>query len=191
MKASQYLEEEYRFIVKYFTNLGKLFFTHSKYEINEQIYFSIQINSLAQDIFVVAHEFAHIYAGHLNNTCTASLRGISKPKIEVDFYIKSQQQELEADRIAMSWILTMFEHPNNPLSLLDSKTKRLYPLMIFNLFHLVDIHIKKDYEYSTHPPSIIRLENILETFREYFSVDEVRSGINILESCKSTVQVFE
>ena len=125
-------------------------------KINKKEFYQIYIKTNAQELFTIAHEFAHIYLNHFDSCETnhLALNGVN-----IEFFNPNQIMEFEADIQAIRWLLNIKK----------GKWKGFYPfdksmislaIEIFMLFHLVEVNLGFNDKNSSHPPSIARLANI-------------------------------
>lgn len=96
--------------------------------------------TILQELFIIAHECAHVYLGHLNKIETKKLP-FSKKNTEIDEYIKRQKFELEADLQAIKWIVEISNNKkiNNTLFFLLNETPYI-AIEIFMLFHMLEVN---------------------------------------------------
>ncbi len=138
----------------------------------------------AMERFVVAHELAHIYAGHMTTTRHMQQNPKQAKYLEdIEFFQKSQEQEYEADRLAFSWYLKSLEGSEtiSVLDLFDDDLAKVAPLYIFVLFHLIEKNMREEHHrYSTHPPAELRMKNLIDHFKNNFSEEE-------LQKCSETM----
>ncbi len=108
--------------------------------------------------FIIAHEMAHIYLGHLKD-----LEGISNYTSEykmANFYEKAEDinKEYEADVQAVKW-LSRFE---------DAKVALTMYVEALVAFHYIECNVGFPKSDSSHPASLLRLINLKEKCSEYF-----------------------
>jgi hypothetical protein len=122
---------------------------------------TLMSRALSVYVFIIAHELAHISAGHLEK---APVRSLTPPKgIPQDFYQLSQQMEYEADKIAWRWYKNACEHM--PALQYQSKASESdSPLTFFFIASLLDKNLRVPDQYSTHPPAIKRMERLIRTY---------------------------
>ncbi len=121
----------------------------------------IQAKTMANELFVVAHEFAHIYLGHLG-TVRSQYIGPKGNEVVVQRYIRRQQMELDADVQAVKWLANLYEHNTNSFFLkLPSRSVSLC-IEIMMLLHIVEVNSMSGVRPSSHPPALVRLNHILE-----------------------------
>lgn len=94
-----------------------------------------------QELFIIAHEYAHIYLGHLDKIETKNLL---EDGTMINEYVKSQKMELEADLQAMKWILncTKSNKLDNTLLYGISTTPQL-AIEVFMLFHMLEVNTNR------------------------------------------------
>jgi cell fate (sporulation/competence/biofilm development) regulator YmcA (YheA/YmcA/DUF963 family) len=128
-------------------------------KLNEQSRVMAMLECLALEFFVILHEYAHIFLGHLDNPNSSALT-----------HEESQIMELEADIQAITWI-------NNVRDICadDTFLKQILLLgsafvseALFVLGIMERAKIEKDNTYlnTTHPSVLTRLLLILLTCRE-------------------------
>ena len=120
--------------------------------------------SMAQELFIVAHEFSHIYLGHLDRPANISLV-FGDNRVTVRKYSRRQQEELDADILAVKWLSNVknsnFDRHVAPFLILPSVSIGLV-IEIFMLFNFIEINLGVPSASSSHPSSLIRLNHILK-----------------------------
>lgn len=100
--------------------------------------------TLIQELFIIAHEYAHIYLGHLSigsieKTCIADSE--SKDK-SINIYNYDLKKELDADLLALKWIVEATEKSKEwPFNLFEDAIYLI--IESFQLFHVVDVTLGK------------------------------------------------
>jgi Zn-dependent protease with chaperone function len=126
----------------------------------------------AHELFIIAHEFAHIYLNHLNTFSKRFLH--KKSDIYVIAYNHSQKQEFDADVQAVKWLVEMKNSLNESI-------KENFPLIINNvcnaievlmLFQLIEVKLDIQTKESSHPSIILRLQNIKNECYSLFEKEE-------------------
>lgn len=184
-KAVESMYEDYRLIIKYFRAETDKKFQIPKRRINTPELHMIVSSTIDLQIFIIAHELAHIFAGHMKETTNTSLKTLQNNDIEVNFFKKSQQQEFEADEIAMSWLISIHKTPKNE-KIFFRQTSPINSLSIFNLLQLVETNLGVINKYSAHPSAITRIEKLLSLFWNRLSDKEKEYGDILLKTCLTT-----
>lgn len=127
----------------------------------EELSFEYQYIALMQTIsceqFVLAHELAHVYLGHLKQVNCLNM-------INDEFWAtfpaqnESQQMEFDADIQAIKWLVSLTK---------DEKNHIFFFIDAFTVFHYIECNEGFPTAESSHPSTISRLINI----REYFGSD--------------------
>jgi len=125
------------------------------------------IKTIMCEQFILAHELAHIYLGHLKSASDHSI-------INDEFWVTytanndSQQMEFDADIQATKWIISLSKVKSNFNPLQNSL---LLFINVFTIFHLIECNIGFPLKNASHPSAIARLINIKEYFgSEIFSL---------------------
>jgi hypothetical protein len=115
----------------------------------QKVVFSAMTTQL---VFILLHEYGHIYHGHLNANLT---RRVGSKGADIDVYLTSHRQEFEADEFAVRRLLH---------SMPDEGARQFCMMALSTLFLLFDACEEKKGEDSrllgTHPASRDRLEKI-------------------------------
>ncbi|HEX2937874.1 MAG TPA: hypothetical protein VHO66_03040 [Ruminiclostridium sp.] len=121
--------------------------------------------TMLHEIFIIAHEYAHIYLNHHKNM-TASKFQIDGDEFRIKTANMSQQQELDADSKAVEWIIKLSKTKDipNPFS-----PYPLWYIEVLVMLHLIECNTSFPSEAATHPPAIIRLINIRLQYNQCFS----------------------
>ncbi len=184
--ASRCLMDGYSFIVKYFAQHGEGAFPVYEQKISEDaLVFSI-LAAAAIEVFALCHELGHFYLEHLENTSTKGINltiGKQLKSTNAEFCQLSQVQEFQAD--IFGWLL--YTEVRKKIELFkgsdDDQTLCLY---LFILLTIVEKNLDIIDEYSTHPPAMYRLANIIK-FMSESNYDEkiVASATNLLKMAQS------
>jgi len=137
---------------------------HLPYKIKERA----ALWATAQEVFIVAHEFAHIYLNHLETSKSDRLIWDGK-KINVKEFTYDQQQEFEADLQAFRWIMNLKKQDLDN-SLLAFIKNIGVSAEIFIFFHIIEENLKEIS--TTHPASKDRLRYIYENIKDEISKEE-------------------
>lgn len=126
--------------------------------LTEKELLTVQLKTLVNESFIIAHEFAHIYLGHLGKSGTG-LMGIKDKKVAVNIYNVDQQMELDADVQSVKWLayLGNKDVKHGALFLPFSVGIAVEVLM---LIHIVEVNLPRDINTSSHPSAITRLQHI-------------------------------
>lgn len=102
-----------------------------------------------QILFIIAHELAHIYLGHLDDTSCEEIY-IEDQKIKIEDYVLNQKYELEADVLAAQWIIDVLSKSDKASHINWDifKNNSYLSFEIFMLFHLIEINSSR-YEVSS------------------------------------------
>ena len=122
---------------------------------------AVTLNTMAQELFVVAHEFSHIYLGHLG-ICVNKSVGVGNKKVSVHKFSREQQEEFDADVQAVKWLINLKDKDTNEPFVQWASLSIGIAIEVFMLFHLVEVNLGIPAETSSHPYSITRLKYILE-----------------------------
>lgn len=143
-------------------------------EIPPQITAVIGLKAMLSEQFIVAHELAHIYLGHLGNL----------NEIEFNEHIfspyafnTSQQNEFDADVQAVKWMMEVLKKQELDEDLL------LLCVEVFVLFHLIQCNTCFPTEESTHPSAVSRLINLKDNFSDILNVSNYTIE-EMIENCK-------
>ncbi len=178
--ATKHLIESYLFIINYFASAGNMPYPEKMVELPYQMLAtSLQI-TMAIETFALCHELAHIYAGHIEKSPAKSFSLIEKSEEDTNFYQMSQKQELEADSIAWEWYLMTIK--NNKFIQGIIPTAALY---FFTLLSLVEKNLGVPDKYTTHPPAVERLRELLLKLNPENESSETQLAMRIWESTQS------
>lgn len=110
-------------------------------------------------VFIIAHEFAHAKARHLDDsrTTVAALQN----RLSIEIYSKSQRQELEADTLGVDMLYRRYRASHSIPDKIFMSTPALasVPLMFLILDAVEDIIGIRS---TSHPPSKKRFANIMD-----------------------------
>ncbi|MFD4477574.1 hypothetical protein ACFWPU_15880 [Streptomyces sp. NPDC058471] len=179
--AEKYERSCYRFLLKQFDSISpfdnnsmlatpaELLEVKARVRMPEHAMWANQMTYMGAEMFVLAHEFAHVAAGHLDTADTRSVGpdggSPSSTSTTLSCYKLSWQQEYEADRLGYLHFLKAW-----PVSSTReiSPIEIIAPLTFFELLHLVECNLPRPDAYGTHPPAWRRAVALLQvTKREY------------------------
>jgi hypothetical protein len=157
--VQSHLLATYRFIVDYFRADGNLPFPNKPLSKTEVRYGHVLGAAIAAELFVLAHEFAHVYAGHLDRSGSRSVALSGSRAESIDFFENSHEQEYEADTMGWQW----FQQARGAVPLLRSFDDELMesgPLCFLLVLALIERNVAVPDQYSTHPPAVDRLRRL-------------------------------
>lgn len=163
-KAQSFMIEAYKEIIKcskYKNYLPK--FSQLPPFLPRDLYLLSMEKTFIQELFLVAHEFAHIYLGHLSES--NEKRSIEFQGEENEEFVKSQMQELEADTLAFKWIINAFK--KKKLTLISSSVNTYapyYAIEVFMFLHMIEVNTDRyaDYQKSASLNKELTLIEITE-----------------------------
>lgn len=172
--GNELLRRECSAIVDYFLRGGNRAIerTHAPLRMDQML--MVQELTFAMEQFILAHEFAHVHAGHLAS-CMNTRIATSHASVEVTKFTLDEEQELEADALAFGW-LCGFLSPR-PAGKYFTEYLRTMVLWLFEVFHIVEQHAPPP-EHRTHPPAMVRVEALLHRYAAQLSM---REGIAIAD----------
>ena len=141
---------------------------------------------VAQELFVVSHELGHIKAGHLNE---CKRKTVLIEEDESDFFVKSQEQEFEADIIGLKIFLDYVLKPQifeNKSCTKERDIILVSPLLLFSLLHLIEVNLGSKSHIYTHPKAVERLHRILDYYKENNILKDESWADEIKSLCEST-----
>jgi hypothetical protein len=116
----------------------------------------VQRKTLSNELFIIAHEFAHIYLKHFHKNKISALN-IAGKGISIRRYDMAQQSELDADIQAVKWLAYINDNKDKNDLTLPSVGMAVEVLM---LVHIFEINQPRNMKTSSHPLAITRLQNI-------------------------------
>ncbi|NUW41135.1 hypothetical protein [Nonomuraea rhodomycinica] len=163
--ADRFLGEAYCFIMNYTSNNGmetypKLFLALDPRELAVGVVLTHQV-----EMFIMAHEMAHVLLGHVVDTPTHVASLGDDPRAEDAAYLElSREQELAADELAYAlylraWPISARVMGRRKLTTGDT----LGPLNYFLLLAVIEKNIE-NFKPTTHPPATERLLVLLGRF---------------------------
>ena len=200
-----YRQNWYRFLLEQFDNIlpfdnnlvsapYDLLETKATVKIKSSELFYVGFNLAASEMFVLAHELAHIYAGHLESSAIRSVAHDQAPlqeKRPLECYQLSWQQEFDADRLGFLHFLKAWPRCEiRPRMAQLVPPDIIAPFSFFELLHLFESNIASPDAYITHPPAIQRSRAILEMLWTLYNLEEPKTAIDtdLRDICLSFVR---
>lgn len=165
------LNEGNRFIVDCFREGRSRIFPALPPTLTKNEITMVAIKTMAQELFIILHEFAHIYLGHLDSNLN-SFVGRGNNKLNINKFNRNQQQELDADVQAVIWLTNFKDKKTNSPFLRFASSSIGLTIEVFMLFHLVEVNLRFPMETLSHPSSIARLEYISKTCEHILSYED-------------------
>jgi hypothetical protein len=161
--ASAELSHAYDFIADYFASAGRREFELPRVKLTPEEMLNVQVISLAQELFVLAHEFAHAALGHLKKPVGISHQALPDGTI-VDLAQHSHEQEFDADLLAFRWLLAVrrrvTEEQETHWMVRAVGTHIMAALEFFRLLRSVETRTGTAAWSESHPPAVERLLNL-------------------------------
>jgi hypothetical protein len=126
----------------------------------------VQMMTLGNELFILAHEFAHIALGHTGECVTVQLGMAKKTSIRKLHW--EQQQELDADLKAVEWLCSLRGKVMGPFFGLVNQIPILCAEVLV-LIHFVESHLGFPDITATHPPASERLKFIASKAKNFLS----------------------
>ncbi|MFZ2539884.1 MAG: hypothetical protein WAX04_13460 [Oscillospiraceae bacterium] len=120
----------------------------------------VEMKTLAQETFIVAHELAHICLGHLNS-CLNEPLFFNREDLLVRKFNRDQQMEFEADVLAVKWLSLLKQKQDDMITQTFGSFFISFALEVFMLFHIIEVNFGIPKDTSSHPPAVSRLNYIL------------------------------
>jgi len=158
-------------IFKSFLQQRQLAFPAIPVKLTPQEFGVVQMKTCASELFILAHEFAHIALGHTGAYVEVQLGMGRKPRVRK--FNWEQQQELDADLKAIEWLYHLKDKNLGVLFRLATR----FPIMcaeVLVLIHFVESHVGFPDATSTHPPASERLKHIASGAKELLSGPEMQ-----------------
>lgn len=172
-----------RFILQYYEGEGEMSFPlpDPSLQIPVESLYLATVQALAVETFVLAHEIAHVVAGHLESATTKAAVPVAGTELSLDVLHQSWEQEFEAD--ALGLLLYQAACGSIPaLQGIREPARSVTPLLFFSLVALVETNLHREDGLSTHPPARDRLSNLL-------SVIEARMDGETLQLAKGIAEL--
>lgn len=135
----------------------------------------------AQELFLVAHELAHIYLGHLDSAKRTSLN-LQENDVSFEYFSFSQKRELEADLLASKWIID-FKNKKLAKDILVAANEFNFVMEIFAFIYFLETNALKDAEkMKSHPPTAVRVRYIYSELKDSLNVSECAEIENMLDN---------
>lgn len=156
--AQEHLITSYRFIVDYYKNPSQSPYPEPHVPMpsrRRNVGLSI---TLGVETFVLGHEIAHIYSGHLDSAPIKKVDLIDAGNVDASVCQLSWEKEYAADSLAWDWYqLARSSSPH-----LTDAGGKIAPLHLFQYMCLIDRNIPSHRDrFSSHPPSALRLAALL------------------------------
>lgn len=139
----------------------------------------VYTRTLMCERFILAHELAHIYLGHVDSRNEPSM-------FWKTYYAQTENQakEFEADIQAFRWLQSL---PDDDL--LPVKKNNLFMLYfeVFYILNYIECNTRFPSENSDHPSAIARLNNL----REEFAFEELKLGDYSLDDMLENLKDIE
>lgn len=144
-------------------------------------------------LFIIAHEYAHFWLKHLDNNklkdedfslyLLDNISGQRKPEspLTLSFYTVEQEQEFQADRLAIDILCEAYEDRG------DILLTAISVLLKIQLFESFANLLRKGKNESSHPPSLERCQQLLKSAKTTWNKEQVEQ----FESLKAIVGKFE
>ncbi len=162
-EGSEYLYSAYQFIISYYKKHGKLSVPYppDNLKIPHQLLTIATAKAVAMELFLLAHEVAHVISGDLDDK-TSEKRTVPLEGSEnsVDLYQKSELQEFRADALGYKMYL-MTCNSMDLLECLNPIDRYLVPFELFEVLNLLENNRAITNDYSVHPPSSHRVANLV------------------------------
>lgn len=118
----------------------------------EDLYLFSLSKTFLQELFIILHEYAHIYLGHLDEVKEMSLNKSSIETPDISVYVRKQHMELEADLQAFRWLQIACKNPKME-GVLGGLTVMpvlaLETLLIMHMFEVNTDSFYQDIQYSS------------------------------------------
>ncbi|OQP99792.1 hypothetical protein BK412_26120 [Vibrio campbellii] len=133
--------------------------------------------------FVIGHEYAHHFLGHLNDNNLVEgqfLSAIDSDSIKHKFFSYAQQEELDAD-------LDAIERPEySEESKLDMVHRALIFFVYLDVYHKAKSQIMPSFGVSSHPEPMDRFNNIYSYYKDKLALDKenLDALVNVVDILK-------
>lgn len=120
----------------------------------------------AISLFILAHEYSHHHLGHLKETKIINI-GLKNKNTQVSFFIRSHQQEFEADQLAMDIFLKCSMESSDFLLFRNLSILKYIPLLFFDILAAFELIRKGNITSSiSHPSPLLRKEKLINVIKE-------------------------
>lgn len=144
------------------------------FQLSPEDFISAQIMACAGEIFIIAHELAHIVLGHTGQYITIPLKLKGKQE-QVEKLNPRQQQELDADCQAIKWICQFDRKSSNPIVHFAAHAPSLAAEVLM-MIHFVEKSLgTAPSPSSSHPSAIQRLQNIHQKCAHLMDKEDVEN----------------
>jgi hypothetical protein len=180
--ATAYLESAYQFILQYYGASGGLSFPNP--DVNIKLPFEYMADATMKTVtieaFVLCHELAHVYLGHLDRSKTRTARMTDSPDEALQLYQPSWEQEYEADALGWDWYQQAWQGIPG-LELLPRPVAKTAPLYLFELMALVEKNSTGYNRYTSHPPATHRFAYLVKRIHDEGDPEITGFAINLLK----------
>jgi hypothetical protein len=157
----RYLIEMYSFVLLFWEKNGLVDYPQDFVIVRPDVLKGCIISAVQTELFVLAHEYAHVLAGDLNGANTRSIApDDALPASELTVIETSHEREYAADRNGFQLYLAAwptFKWSTGTLNPKDVTT----PLHLFGLLAFIEKNATTPDRFATHPPALDRLVNII------------------------------
>ncbi len=130
------------------------------------------------EMFVIAHELAHIYLGHCQNAHTRKIN-LDNDNSSVEILSHNKKKEFEADLQAIKWIVEVIRKKENNMYSFY-KQNEIFCLEIFQLFHIIEVSNGLYDDFITEAKNMSREESVPEIMcrllKVAINVDRIVAG---------------
>lgn len=139
--------------------------------LSEQEFFLVQAKALTHELFIIAHEFAHIYLDHLSSSYKKPM-AVEDKVSDIPVFNKAQKMEFAADVLATEWLVSLKEIDQISSVLQMAQTSVAMAIEVFMMIHLVELNLGVPDENSSHPSALYRMKHILKQCGSILTADE-------------------
>jgi hypothetical protein len=172
------------FIVEVFRNPNHGPYPVFPFVLDKHEMWIVWLQSFAHELFVLAHELAHVSLGHTAEFIAAPL-ALTEGKTVVQKADWKQQQELDADAKAVEWLYGLDKNSDDEFLSFAAQCPVLC-VEVLVLFHFIECALGFPSNNSSHPPSLYRLESILSRAPEQMNPFEKDVLLQWIETCRRT-----
>lgn len=166
-KATSFNRDCFRIIFDSFLHKRSADFPPLPIKLDERLHQSVQLMTCANELFIIAHEFAHIALGHTGKVHAVSLKGIGG-LTQVSKVMWEQQQELDADLKAFKW-LHQLDRNSESIFIRFAALSPTICAEVLMLIHFLEAYIGFPDSTSSHPPALVRMKHIFSHAHEIMS----------------------